>query len=375
LPGSRPGRWRPEAGQDDRERITIDTLERLQRVMAARGVSSRRQAEEMIRAGRVAVDGAVVTQLGTKVDPQTAEIRVDGRLLRAQPLRYVLLNKPRGYITTTNDERGRETVMDLVPARERLYPVGRLDRDTEGLLLLTNDGDVANRVMHPRYRLAKQYTVLTPTRPPEPVLANVRKGVVIDGKTIVPEEFRILRETRDGVLLTITVHEGLNRLVRRIMDEAGIPVTRLRRVRIGPLDLGSIPEGTFRDLTPGELTSLLQALRLDREETGRAPRPVARGGPVSRSGPVPKRPTSAGVVGKRGPGRPARPDDGQQPDGAFGDSGSRRPRQEPDRGGGTGHRRDGGGRGAPDQTPFDRGGGNRRSPGRTRRAPTRPDRG
>jgi 23S rRNA pseudouridine2605 synthase len=258
----------------NRERMAIDTLERLQRVMAARGIASRRQAEEMIRAGRVTVDGALVTQLGTKVDPRSAEIRVDGRPLRPQALRYVLLNKPRGYITTTDDERGRDTVMDLVPVRERLYPVGRLDRDTEGLLLLTNDGDVANRVMHPRYRLAKEYNVLTPQRPPEPVLAAVRKGIVIDGRRIVPEEFRILRETREGVLLTITVHEGLNRLVRRIMEEVDIELTRLRRVRIGPLELGSIPLGTFRDLTPGELTSLLQAVRLDREAEARMARPV-----------------------------------------------------------------------------------------------------
>jgi len=248
--------------------------------MASRGIASRRQAEAMIRAGRVIVDGATVTQLGTKVDPRTAEIRVDGRTLRPQAMRYIVLNKPRGYITTTDDERDRQTVMDLVPVRERLYPVGRLDRDTEGLLLLTNDGEVANRVMHPRYGLAKEYTVLTSVKPPEAVLAKVRQGIVVEGRAIVPEEFRIFRETRDGVLLTITVHEGLNRLVRRIMDAAGIQVTRLRRVRIGPLDLGNIPVGDFRDLSPGELASLLQAVRLDREEAERAARPVTRGGPL-----------------------------------------------------------------------------------------------
>jgi 23S rRNA pseudouridine2605 synthase len=238
----------------------------------------------MIRAGRVAVDGAIVTQLGTKVDARSAEIRVDGRPLRPQALRYVVLNKPRGYITTTEDERDRQTVMDLVPVRERLFPVGRLDRDTEGLLLLTNDGEVANRVMHPRYRLPKEYMVLTPSRPSELVLAKVRHGITIEGKEIVPEEFRIFRETREGVLLTVTVHEGLNRLVRRIMDEAGIPVSRLRRVRVGPLQLGNIPLGTFRDLSPGELTSLLQALRLDRGEDDSLARPVTRGGRLLRPG-------------------------------------------------------------------------------------------
>ena len=125
-------------------------MERLQRVMAARGAGSRRSAEELIRAGRVAVDGEVVTELGTKVDPRAVQIRVDGKVLRPQQTRYILLNKPRGYITTVSDERDRRTVMDLVDVPERVFPVGRLDRDTEGLLLLTNDGDVANRVMHPR---------------------------------------------------------------------------------------------------------------------------------------------------------------------------------------------------------------------------------
>jgi 23S rRNA pseudouridine2605 synthase len=125
-------------------------MERLQRILAARGVASRRAAEELIVAGRVSVDGLIVTELGTKTDPVRSEIRVDGKLLRSARPRYLLLNKPRGYITTTKDERDRRTVMDLVAVSERIYPVGRLDRDTEGLLLLTNDGDVANRVMHPR---------------------------------------------------------------------------------------------------------------------------------------------------------------------------------------------------------------------------------
>lgn len=257
----------------------------MQRVLAARGVASRRKAEDLIRAGRVSVDGETVTELGTRVDP-SAQIRVDGQLVRAEASRYILLNKPAGFITTTSDEKGRDTVMNLVPARERVYPVGRLDRETEGLLLLTNDGDVAHRVMHPRYKLAKEYTILTPARPSEPVMARVRAGVSIDRRLVVPDEFRILRETREGVLLTITVHEGLNRVVRRMMEEVGIPIGRLRRVRIGPLALGSIALGESRELTGGELTSLLQALRLDNAEASHVgaasksgrPKPVARGG-------------------------------------------------------------------------------------------------
>lgn len=268
---------------------TIDGEERLQRVLASRGVASRRQAEAMIRAGRVTVDGLVVTQLGTKVNPRTVRISVDGRPLRRQAIRYLLLNKPRGYITTTSDERDRQTVMDLVQVRERLFPVGRLDRDTEGLILLTNDGELANRVMHPRYRLPKEYTILTADRPSEFAMNEVRRGIAIEGRTVVPEEFRILRELREGVLLTITIHEGLNRVVRRLMEMVDIPVVRLRRVRVGPIDLGSVAVGTYRDLSPGELLSLRQAVGLDvagdREIPKASPSPRTRAGaPKKRSG-------------------------------------------------------------------------------------------
>jgi pseudouridine synthase len=241
-------------------------MERLQRVLAARGVSSRRRSEDLIRAGRVSVNGDVITQLGTKVDPQTAEIRVDGKLVRPQVLRYILLNKPRGYITTTSDERDRATVMDLVPARDRVYPVGRLDRDTEGLLLLTNDGEVANRVMHPRYGMTKEYHVLTFSRPSPDVFRQISRGVAIDGKSVVPDEFRILRETPEGLILKIVVHEGMNRIVRRMMEAVGIPVERLRRVRIGPLSVAGISTGSWRELSAGERANLFEALRLSPPE-------------------------------------------------------------------------------------------------------------
>ncbi|MEA2513604.1 MAG: rRNA synthase, partial [Thermomicrobiales bacterium] len=247
-------------------------MERLQRILAARGVASRRSAEAMITEGRVSVDGQIVTELGTKVDPSTAEIRVDGKVLRAQRPRYLILNKPRGYITTTKDERDRRTVMDLVQVSERVYPVGRLDRDTEGLLLLTNDGDVANRVMHPRYELDKEYHVLTLTRPPEPVLQRVRDGVVVDGHRVVPHEFRILRQTAEGLILKMVIHEGTYHLVRNVMDAVGIPVERLRRVRVGPLNVTGLPIGVWRDLTPGEQSTLFEAIHLERDVV----KPVAR---------------------------------------------------------------------------------------------------
>ncbi len=249
-------------------------MERLQRILAHAGVASRRAAEEMIRAGRVTVNGQVVTEMGAKADPARSTIRVDGTPIRRQQLRYILLNKPRGYITTTSDERDRWTVLDLVQVKQRVYPVGRLDRITEGLLLLTNDGEIANRVMHPRFGLAKEYHVLTTQRPSDVTLQRLRNGISLDGKLIVPDEVRLLREERDGIWLRVDLHEGMTHVVRRMMEAAGIPVERLRRVRIGPLTVSGIPLGAWRDLTPGELAGLIEALKLDRPPTAQdhAPR-------------------------------------------------------------------------------------------------------
>lgn len=271
-------------------------MERLQRILASRGVASRRAAEELIREGRVKVNGAVVTELGTKADPKSDEIRVDNQILRQQPLRYLILNKPTGYITTMNDERGRWTVMDLIRVPERVFPVGRLDRATEGLLIFTNDGDVANRIMHPRYGLAKEYHVLAKTRPTTAQTNRIRGGVVIDGKRIVPEEFRLLRETSEGFMLTITVHEGMYHLVRRIMEIAGIEVLRLRRARIGPISIQGLSLGEWRDLTTGEQNMLFEALHIDDETIARNAerpikvRPTGAHGPANQLWTKPKRP-------------------------------------------------------------------------------------
>jgi 23S rRNA pseudouridine2605 synthase len=272
-------------------------LERLQRILASRGVASRRAAEVMIREGRVAVNGVVVTELGSKADPSRDEITVDNQLLRPQALRYLILNKPTGYITTTNDERGRWTVMDLIRVSERVFPVGRLDRDTEGLLLFTNDGDVANRVMHPRYGLAKEYHVLTKTRPSAQQLARIREGIVIDNRRVVPQEIRLLRESADGIIITITVHEGIFHLVRRIMEVAGIEVLRLRRARIGPISLSGLRIGEWRDLTPGEQSTLFEALHLDEEAAARnvdRPIRIRASGAQAPANPLWRRPTRPG---------------------------------------------------------------------------------
>ena len=250
-------------------------MERLQRILASRGIASRRGAEELIREGRVTVNSVIVTTLGTKADPVNDEIRVDDKVVPHQALRYLILNKPSGYITTMSDERGRWTVMDLIRVPERVFPVGRLDRDTEGLLLFTNDGDVANRIMHPRYGLNKEYHVLTKVKPSAAQFARMRSGIVIDGRRIAPLEIRLLRESADGVVVTITVHEGVYHLVRRIMEVANVEVVRLRRARIGPISIGGLRIGEWRDLSAGEQGTLFEALHLDDDAQKRhAARPI-----------------------------------------------------------------------------------------------------
>lgn len=242
------------------------TGERLQRVLAQRGVASRRASEELITAGRVQVNGKVVTQLGTRIDPTRDEIRVDGKPVRRQRPRFIVLNKPSGFITTVSDEKQRWTVMDLVDVPERVYPVGRLDRETQGLILLTNVGEVANRVMHPRYRLAKEYQVITDRKPSEHQLQTLRDGILVEGRVVVPDECRLLREGPEGIIIKVVIHEGLYHVVRTMMEAVGINVVRLRRVRIGPLALTGIPNGAWRDLTPGELVQLYEALGLPTSE-------------------------------------------------------------------------------------------------------------
>jgi pseudouridine synthase len=244
--------------------------ERLQRVLAQHGIASRRASEDIIKAGRVTVNGVVVTEMGTKVDLVKDTVRVDGKPLRKQKPRYLILNKPSGFITTANDERQRWTVMDLVNVKERVYPVGRLDRDTQGLLLLTNDGVVANRVMHPRYGMTKEYHVVTDRRPSDEQLQDLRDGILVNGRLVVPNECRLLRESREGIIVKIVLHEGLYHVVRTMMEKVKIDVLKLRRHRLGPLSIQGVPLGAWRDLTPGELLQLFEALRLPAEDADKA---------------------------------------------------------------------------------------------------------
>lgn len=261
-------RKRSSSAKDDAAEVR--TGERLQRVLAQRGVASRRASEQLIIEGRVKVNGEVVTELGTRVQPAKDQITVDGKTVGRQKLRYLVLNKPPGFITTTNDERSRWTVMDLISVNERVYPVGRLDRETQGLLLFTNDGELANRVMHPRYQLAKEYHIVTPRRPSEGQLQELRDGVLVQETLVIPDEIRLLRETQEGIVIKLVLHEGMFHVVRQMMDKVHIEVEKLRRHRVGPIAVSGIPMGMWRDLTPGELEQLFQAVDLPKSAADRA---------------------------------------------------------------------------------------------------------
>ncbi len=228
---------------------------RLQKVLADRGVASRRKAEELIVGGRVRVNGETITTLGTKVDPG-ARIDVDGAPTREARHRYVLLNKPIGIVSTANDERGRKTVVELIGAEERLYPVGRLDTDSEGMLLLTNDGDWAERVLHPRYGHEREYDVSVAGELTPPAVAQLRTGVRLEEGLARALRIEIVSRSRGASRVRIVLQTGWRRQVRRMLAAVGLKVTRLVRVRIGTLPLGKLRTGEWRDLTPKEIADL-----------------------------------------------------------------------------------------------------------------------
>lgn len=237
--------------------------ERLQKFLARAGVASRRHAEELIQAGRVQVNGQPVTQLGTKVQPERDVVQVDGRPVQAPAARvYLLLHKPAGVVTTASDPQGRQTVLDLLPPSlraQRLFPVGRLDLDSEGLLLLTNDGAFALHLMHPRFEQEKEYHALVRGRPTSAALENLRRGMLLPGEArpTAPAQVRFLRAAPDGASwLSVTLHEGRRRQVRRMLAAVGHPVLRLVRVRVGALGLGDLPAGQWRALSAEELEKL-----------------------------------------------------------------------------------------------------------------------
>ncbi len=231
--------------------------QRLQKILSTYGIASRRAAEEMIAAGRVTVDG-VTASLGDGADPDTETIAVDGVPMNdtAPRLVYIMLNKPRGVVTTMRDEKGRRTVAELVSdCPERVYPVGRLDIDSEGLLILTNDGALANALMHPAHGKKKTYHVRV-IGDISTALPQLREPIEIDGYTTRPAEVTILRDAPDGGTLSMTIGEGRNRQVRRLCERSGLKVTSLRRVEEGGIALGRLKTGTWRYLTDGEVTRL-----------------------------------------------------------------------------------------------------------------------
>jgi len=247
-------------------------MERLQKIMAQAGVASRRKCEEFILAGRVKVNGIVVRELGFKADPLNDEIEVDGKIIARERPVYFLLNKPIGYITSVTDPQGRKTVLDLMNrVQERIYPVGRLDYDTSGLLLLTNDGEFANHIMHPRHELDKVYEAVVKGRMEERALARLRQGVMLeDGMTAPAEAVRLRYQEKEGTsVIQLTIHEGRNRQVRRMCEAVGHPVVKLKRIRLAFLTLDGVPEGKYRPLTGEEVARLTLAVRRKREKRTR----------------------------------------------------------------------------------------------------------
>jgi 23S rRNA pseudouridine2605 synthase len=240
-------------------------LIRLNKILAHAGVASRRAAEEMIAKGRVAVDGFVVRDMGFKADPNRQKITVDGKAVsREDSFEYWMVHKPRGVLSTASDPQGRQTVLSLVPNRPvRLYPVGRLDLDSEGLMLLTNDGELANRITHPRFGVEKRYRVWVQGEPNRSTIDAMRKGVELDdGAVSAPARVHLKATNRRGSKLVMVLKEGKKREIRRICEAVGHPVVRLVRVAIGPLKLGETPLGASRRLRPGEVKYLKQAAGL-----------------------------------------------------------------------------------------------------------------
>ena len=250
---------------------------RLQKILSQAGIASRRAAEKLIEEGRVTVNGRTVREMGVKADPTADDIRVDGRRLRPpERYRYILLNKPVGVVTTRSDPQRRQTVMDLVAGvREYIYPVGRLDYDSEGLLLLTNDGDLAARLTHPRHEVERTYEAYVAGTPDDEAIEKLRRGIPLDGRRTTPADVRLLSrrrpthrgapdevgrraapEKRGNAVLLIMIREGRNRQVRRICEAVGHPVRKLRRLRIGPITDRLLRPGEWRELTRDEVQKL-----------------------------------------------------------------------------------------------------------------------
>ena len=237
-----------------------DNKIRLQKYMSEAGIASRRKAEDMIRDGKVRINNRVA-QIGDCVDPKKDTVTVSGKRIRKQTnLRYILLNKPRGYVTTTDDDLGRKCVLELVrDVKERIYPVGRLDRISEGALILTNDGEFANAMMHPSKHVAKTYRVTVRPEITNEKVDILSTGIELDGRMTAPCEVHVLQKEEGRSVLEIILHEGRNRQIRRMCEAVDLEVARLRRIAVGPVKLGMLQTGEWRDLTPTEIEALFNA--------------------------------------------------------------------------------------------------------------------
>jgi 23S rRNA pseudouridine2605 synthase len=240
---------------------------RLQKILSAAGIASRRAAERLMREGRVSVNGTTIRDPGAKADPDRDDIRVDGSRLKGRERpRYLLLNKPRGFVTTRSDPQGRPTVLALLQGvRQYVYPVGRLDFDSEGLLLLTNDGELAARLTHPKHEVERVYEARVSGVPDARALARLARGVIIDGHRTAPGRARLLsvipHPRRDQAIIEVVIHEGRNRQVRKMCEAVGHRVLGLRRTRIGPIADAKLPLGAYRDLAPREVSALRRTTR------------------------------------------------------------------------------------------------------------------
>ena len=244
---------------------------RLNKALAAAGVCSRRRADELIQAGLVSLNGTVVTELGIRIDPATDVLAVEGKIIsQPQPgqtdFTYIVLHKPTQVVTTVHDPEGRPTVVSILPAplrEKRLYPVGRLDYFSEGLLLITDDGDLTHRLTHPRYHVPKNYEVQVRETPTKGMLLAMRNGMTLeDGTVLAPVEVTLAGENQKTLLLTL--HQGINRQIRRMCRDLGLTILTLRRVAIGPITLGTLPQGECRPLSKQELSWLKQAVEIEK---------------------------------------------------------------------------------------------------------------
>lgn len=310
-PGSGPRRLPPRGSAAGGEPPADDGLERLQKVLAGAGLGSRRACEDLITTGRVEVDRKVVTTLGTRVDPHAQEIRVDGERL-PNPKRVVfMLNKPVGVVTTNADPAGRPRVVDLVPGDHRLFAIGRLDRMSEGLILLTNDGGLANLLAHPRYGVEKKYLVQVAGVPSEELLDKLRRGIRLAEAEVHAKRVSIRSQHKQSAVLEMVLDEGKNREIRRMLATLGHKVHQLKRVAVGTLSLGNLLPGQCRQLAWSEIESLRKdaIAAVGPEAERERPRPGGR-----RPGGPPRRPDGRGRPGGRPPARPARPGQAGKPD-------------------------------------------------------------